>query len=287
MAKTAEVASNFHGDQLYQRRARLALPILVRQALAGNPIVYEDLAVELDMPNPRNLNYPLGCIGEVLNVLAKEWGSEIPHIQALVVNKGTGLLGLGFDDFLEKQGATWASPIERRAVIKAYWRKITTYPYWSRILSELELAPTEVKIGKVIADAAKPGGSGEGDEHKSLKELVIRRPFLVGLYVNEWKGNVEYYLPSGDSIDVVFETAREIYAIEVKPTGASDADVARGLFQCVKYTAVLAALAAFRVDARKISVVLALGGTMPPILAPLRNSLGIRVFEGLNAHLIP
>ena len=79
------------GAELYQKRARQALPILVRQAKAEQPIFYSDLAEELNMPNPRNLNYVLGYIGEALQKLAKKWGVIVPPIQSLVVNKYTGV----------------------------------------------------------------------------------------------------------------------------------------------------------------------------------------------------
>ena len=63
MAKTAQVASAIHGSGLYHQRARKALPLLVRQAEAGEQIFYGDLACELGISNPRVLNYPLGAIG--------------------------------------------------------------------------------------------------------------------------------------------------------------------------------------------------------------------------------
>ena len=52
---TSSIARSISGDSLYQKRARTALPILVRQAMASEKISYGDLAKELDMPNPRNL----------------------------------------------------------------------------------------------------------------------------------------------------------------------------------------------------------------------------------------
>jgi alkylated DNA nucleotide flippase Atl1 len=48
-----------NGEKLYQKRAKTALPYLVRQAKAGQKIYYSDLAKEIGMPNPRNLNYVL------------------------------------------------------------------------------------------------------------------------------------------------------------------------------------------------------------------------------------
>ena len=94
MAETGEAAvGSIHGDKLYQRRARAALPILVRQAWAHQTMFYSDLAGELGMTNPRVLNYPLGAIGNTMLNLAEEMGHDVPPIQALVINKSTALPG--------------------------------------------------------------------------------------------------------------------------------------------------------------------------------------------------
>lgn len=50
---TAKIADPISGDKLYQERARLALPLLVRQAHAAAPVYYSALAAELGMPNAR------------------------------------------------------------------------------------------------------------------------------------------------------------------------------------------------------------------------------------------
>src|SRR5882762_1786592 len=93
--KTALVAHAIHGTSLYQERARAALPLLVRQAHAHQPIYYSDLASELGMRNPRNLNFVLGSIGQTIIDLSESWKDEVPPIQALVINKATGLPGKG------------------------------------------------------------------------------------------------------------------------------------------------------------------------------------------------
>lgn len=54
--ETAQKAQPIWGSKLYQQRAQKALPILVRQAKARQSIYYSQLAQELGMPNPRNLN---------------------------------------------------------------------------------------------------------------------------------------------------------------------------------------------------------------------------------------
>ena len=280
MSKTHKIASGFFGDKLYQQRAREALPILVRQAKAGTPIYYEDLATEMGMPNPRNLNYPLGCIGDALNELSQEWGRDIPHIQAIVRNRQTDLPGPGFDGFLEQQGEKWANAKERRAIIESYWAKIAAYPYWDDVLEALNLEPTATDLAQIIARAAR-GVGGEGPDHLALKNYVSSNPHLAGLKVGDPAGETECGLPSGDCVDVVFYQQRRVHAVEVKPAGASVDDVTRGLFQCVKYRAVMMARAAYEHDDRSITVCLALGGELPATLIPLRNSLGIEVFESI------
>jgi len=47
------------GEKLFLQRASTELPYLVRQARAGKPIYYSDLASEIGISNPRNLNYAL------------------------------------------------------------------------------------------------------------------------------------------------------------------------------------------------------------------------------------
>src|SRR5438105_1077244 len=88
--ETATLASGIVGEKLYQQRARVALPVLVRQAQAGTTIRYGELAAELGMANPRNLNFVLGCVGQAINDLSREWGQPIPPIQCIVTSKRTG-----------------------------------------------------------------------------------------------------------------------------------------------------------------------------------------------------
>lgn len=64
--ETAAISKNIQGDKLYQQRAREALPLLVRQASACETIYYQELADEMGMPNPRNLNYVLGSRSNTL-----------------------------------------------------------------------------------------------------------------------------------------------------------------------------------------------------------------------------
>jgi hypothetical protein len=76
LKETARIAKGILGEKLYQKRARAALPILVRQATAQQKITYGDLAEELSIPNARNLNYVLGSVGITLLDLSRTWDEE-------------------------------------------------------------------------------------------------------------------------------------------------------------------------------------------------------------------
>ena len=67
--------------------------------------------------------------------------------------------------------------------------------------------------------------------------------------------------------------------VEVKSVISGEADILRGLYQCVKYRAVLESHLSVLEEERDIRVVLALGGLLPKSLVPIRNTLGVEVVE--------
>lgn len=73
--------------------------------------------------------------------------------------------------------------------------------------------------------------------------------------------------------------------MEVKSRKSSNDDLARGLFQCVKYQAVLKAWRAFECDEADVCVILALEDTLPRSLQGLRNSLGVHVVESVIVRM--
>lgn len=288
MAATASSVQSFNGDKLYQVRARQALPILVRQASSEQPLNYEKLADELGMPNPRNLNWVLGSVGVSLNELSAKRGwrkRPVPHIQSLVINKNTGLPGSGFDGFLAKRTGEYKrlSKDQKRAYLKSYWNDIFAYPHWGEVLDVFALKPAIANNIELIAKA-KTGtgrGGGEGPQHLALKKYISNNPATVGLPTTFGVGTMEAQLPSGDRIDVFFEAPGRRVAVEVKSEISNDVDIVRGLFQCVKYRAVMEAERGSISATYQVDAVLVLGRTFPSSIDALRNSLGVRVFEVL------
>ncbi len=283
--KTARIAKDIFGDKLYQRRAQATLPILVRQATANQKIRYGDLAEEISIPNPRNLNYILGSIGTTLLDLGRKWHDDIPPIQCLVVNGSTGLPGKGVDDFL--QGGDTKQRLNRKqkeALVNKALGSIFAYPKWHRVLSTLELEPAK-RIAQPFVEAARAGwGGGESEEHRLLKYYVARHPACMGLSPNHNTGETEFRLPSGDAVDVVFKSEVAWIAVEIKSIISSEADIARGLFQCVKYRAVIDAWLGSEARSIPCRAILALACPLPQLLIPLRNALGVEVVENVRTR---
>jgi hypothetical protein len=144
--ETARRAYDFlDGDKLYQQRARDVLPILIRQAKSAQKIYYSDLAEEVRIPNPRNLNYPLGSIGNALKSISKKWDMKIPQINYLVVNKITELPGEGIGGFIDKRDFKKLNTKQRREIVNLVLSDIFTFDKWDNVLAALGLKPTQNK----------------------------------------------------------------------------------------------------------------------------------------------
>ena len=278
------------GEKLYLERARAALPLLVRQAWAGQPIFYSALAEELEMPNPRNLNYVLGAIGNELKKLGRLKGTDIPPIQALVINKSTQLPGEGIlwflrDDTALKKEYTRANNMQRREILRVLLLKVFNFPYWSEVLNKLNLPePPGSPIAQIPAMKTS-GRSEEGPDHKALKEMILKEPKILGI-LNHNKSEMEWLLRSGDRLDVYIETPEALYAIEVKSHTSPSPDIVRGIFQTIKYAAVLEAEQRLvpKSKQKEVYSILALGAKLPVDLASLRNTLNVTVIDNLRPN---
>lgn len=282
---TAKISAPITGDSLYQVRARATLPILIRQAKAGATIFYSDLAKELGMPNPRNLNYVLGSIGQTLELLSAKRQMKVPPIQCLVVNKASGLPGEGIGWFLvKKEDFGSLSYARKQVIVKAELNHIFAYSKWDQILTFLDLEPSDPDFARDIVLASSGYGGGESDDHKALKNFVARNPAAIGLGASTPFGATEYHLPSGDSIDVSFSSKSVWIAAEVKSAISAEADIVRGLFQCVKYRAVMEAVLIAESKVKHVRSILVLESDFPKALMPLKNILGIEVVDRVSTQ---
>mgnify|MGYP006951097809 CR=1 FL=1 len=281
--ETAVVADSMWGAKEYQKRAQRALPVLVRQALAGQPMFYQTLADELGMSNPRTLNWPLGSVGQTLINLGKQWDEEIPPIQCLVVNQQDRTPGQGFGWFMP-DADDWKgmSPMQRRRMTEQVMQQIYAYPKWPAVLAALKLEPVKTDFEELLKGAAQFRAGGEGEAHKKLKEYVRQHPQLVGAKTGGRYGRSEERLPSGDSLDVFFDFGPEWIGVEVKPLSSDELDLTRGIYQCVKYAAVLHAMVVAEQKEVDTQAVLVIEGHLSERLQLLKTMLGVRVIEGMR-----
>lgn len=269
------------GDKLYLERARITLPYLVRQAKAGQTIYYSNLAEEIGIPNPRNLNYPLGAIGNGLITLSKKLKLEIPPIQCLVINKNTDLPGEGIGWFISEIEFKKLSKSKKQELVNRQLNNIYSFQHWDKVLSALELEEIDTEITPIIEKAKRIGfGGGESESHKKFKEAISKKPHLINL--NLPQGVTEYKLPSGDSIDVLFLNKNQIIGVEVKSKISADEDILRGLFQCVKYKYLVEAEQILKGKEPNSRIILALQGKFPIKLLGAKNTLGIEVIDNIK-----
>jgi hypothetical protein len=276
-------SSVLSGDALYLQRARKALPILVRQALAGQTIFYSDLADELGMANPRNLNHVLGAVGKAIQELGFRWKERVPPLQCLVVNKNTGMPGEGIGWFVsDLKDFKHRTREEKKQIVLIELTKVFNYSKWEKVLGAFQLKPlaNESTTANLIAKARGGGGVGECEDHRKLKQYVATNPKVIGLS-GLGKGETEYCFPSADRIDIVFRNRERWVGVEVKGPSSPDADLVRGLFQTVKYIALREAELKSECRKGQAEVILVLSRRLPAHLKQLKNLLAVNVVDGV------
>lgn len=212
---------------------------------------------------------------------------DAPLLNVLLVNSSTALPGSGAVSFmatrypsrrwLRKDDAhkdrRWRELIEDEAAqVYAYtrWKKVYRLVYDSPLPDvDDDLAGLDGK------ERYNPGrGGGEGKNHRALRLKVMREPSLVRRGLRPEDTDTEVELLSGDRVDVVSVPKDRTVAIEVKSEDSSWHDLRRGVYQCVKYRAVMAAQDLRRKPA--IESWLVTEKELPGELRTLARRLGVR-----------
>lgn len=247
-----------HGDDFASRYARLCLPVLVSRAeqyrgIAESEIpdfTYGDLAaIVAGREYAHPMHFALGSIGYALQELntTQEWSSkEIPPVQLIVWTADKGSPGddaFSFIGISKKQVAAMPTAA-RKATARSVRAMILAYPYWRDVLAALDLKPLTLELPPInVVNAAADrdwGSGGESVHHKRLKQFLAEHYESLGLE-SGFRPSFEVCLLSADRIDLVLEnrTNFQLVCIEVKSRISVNEDLIRGLFQCVKYRAVL------------------------------------------------
>lgn len=257
---------------------RKIIPILVGWAKKKETHhTYGDLNRLLGYQDGRNssIGHQLGCIKLVFKRLEKEADlGEIPTLNALASNSTTGLPSEGFS-YVHPDYDKMDS-IEKQVFVENANNAALNYGQWDYVLSLLGLKPClcETDMDKIRSGAF--GIGGEGEEHKKMKQFIASHPESLNEQISG-KGVCEHILLSGDRLDVFFPKSNVV--VEVKPKSAPDADILRGLFQCVKYKAILEAEAEVKGEIPYNKVILVIGGTLSESNKNVQECLDIKVIE--------
>lgn len=297
-----EGEGDYVGNLTNRDYAERVIPILIDHVRRQRdnvlrPLTYEELAALLDrrnkhgMPAPRGLGNVLAIAMERIDSLKGERFGEVPYLTTIVVAKSgssRGLPGIGVRerwtgyDEMTKDEKIWK-------VMNEYSRILAFGTRWLDILADLGIAPAQADDEQdSTADSATGTGGwggGESPQHKALKSYVIEHPELFGAD-STWEAYEEYSLRSADTIDVFFKSDRAWIGVEVKSSvsDGNELDYQRGLFQLVKYGAVLKAQAcADRLAVLpEIKVALALEGRLPVALKDVAMRLDLDVRENVR-----
>lgn len=227
-----------------RKNVRAMLPVLVYWAKTGQTNhTYGDLTRAIGKTKFSGIGYSLYAIQTVLNELSDITGRYIPTLNSLAKNSKTRIPSEGFE-FVSK---TYNDQDYngKLTFVEGLDSKATKYQYWDWVLKKLDLLPydpfSDEELDYIKSTKGEYNG-GEGEEHKRLKEYILSNPDTIGIK-NVITAKNEYFLPSGDKLDVYFELKNgNRIAVEVKPSISDDADIIRGVFQCIKYKSVMDAL---------------------------------------------
>ena len=213
--------------------------------------------------------YPAGAIGNALIELEQRWGMRIPPLNTIIVNAKNRLPGKGVNFYLKhyfqaKNSKNKFTLKQRQAIVEEIQADVFAFKQWDRVLREFQLRTTSggtvpKKATKKPPAQPKRGGwsaEPESKEHRRLKEYVAKHPKIIGLPANTPAGKTEYVFYSADTADVVFHSTKHLVGVEVKSRISNNADLNRGIFQAIKYQALLRAEQKTRLEAPTATAVL-------------------------------
>lgn len=263
--------------------ARKMIPVLIRWARSSwdKPHYYSNLS-EAVGHHTNQIGGIMATIQDILDNLSLQKQKTIPTLNGLTRNKKSGLPSDGFDYVIENYSNL--SEDSKMGEVNKLNYKAHLYD-WDWVLKELQLEPDMIYVPDELDKkkiSLKHGYGGEGAEHQALKNYVQQNPDKFGIK-RVLYSSTEKMLLSADRLDVYFETQSNMHvAVEVKPQTAPEEDVMRGIFQCVKYKAVMDAERVADYGRYENEVILVIGGEMSLSNKQLASDLGIKYFDNVT-----
>lgn len=220
------LAESLKGESWTKVTARNIIPILVWCAENGTKISYGGLNKELV---ERGLGHsvhaaaygdPAGTVGDALEETSEDWPETIPPLNALIVNKSSGMPGHGVSYYLlhykmPDSKKRKISEQDRFAIAEEVISDVQAYRNWKNLLKHYGMKPIIGPVTNALdySDSKSinlpqrtriGGGVGESEEHKALKEWIKCNPSILKDFGNFKTGKNEVILQSGDRLDVFF-----------------------------------------------------------------------------------
>jgi hypothetical protein len=191
----------------------------------------------------------------LLNVLLVEQHTELPSDGA-----GSFLADRYGEKLLKRENAKniypklWQRTFDTAAgevysANRADWQKLFELSFGEPLTDEKVQKDRTRRQGGTERDGISYGRGGEGEYHKALRLWVCANPGALRRAYAKAATQTEVVLDSADRVDAVFNMPDQVVAVEVKARDSNLFDLRRGVFQCVKYRAVLDAMDIRRTDA--------------------------------------
>lgn len=278
------------GDSWSARAARILLPLLIECAQQKRTVYYSEarellFAQGISRAHTTTYGYVAGLVGEALLELSEQEGCKpYPPLNVLVVAKKDNLPGSGADYHLGRYlGLRAKNKIQgarRQDYIAQAQKDIFAFEDWNTVLEKVGLArlrsidfDTDDSLPDISYHAHK--GTGEGPAHASLKHYIAENPEVIGLGKSYRRGKTERGFACADRVDVFFEHEQYPIAVECKTAYASNDELTSGIFQCVKYKALLEAEILCSEKKGTPKSILAVGRVLPNQHQRLATLLGV------------
>ncbi|SDW38897.1 hypothetical protein [Paracoccus sanguinis] len=199
------------------------------------------------------------CAGQIIHNIQANF-PDPPLLNALLVLQEDHMPSTGAGSFLAahfnqprlaSQGFRDSKPAIWREYFESAAEEVYAFPDWPRVYRKVYGTPYKPDTSKMSPssptggaekDGIARGRGGEGPNHKALRLWVKANPAAVFPRLQVTRTDTEIDLLSGDRVDVVYYAPERTIALEVKSKDSNEADLTRGIYQCVKYRAVMQAM---------------------------------------------
>lgn len=236
----------------------------------------------LDLKNVTH--HHVGPVVDAMMDRLRKFDRDVPLLNALVMRRDLKQPGKGIDDYLV---AKFKLPVKPKGSDRVEWveaaiNEVAIYGEWRDLYRKAYgkafkplVKKTEMFDDDGQGDNPKYRGGPESEEHKALKAHVKAHPECLGLDLSNPQAKIEQSLLSGDRLDVLVVDGVRLIGVEVKSIKSGRDDLRRGLYQCVKYKAVMDAEAGLR-GAPPSEVVLVTERALPSDLVEEARQLEVR-----------